>query len=161
MIPSCLKCGKDHLTKDCEIKEQENPYCINCKVYGHAACYTKCPSFPKPKKGAPIFNRNSNKFISNNVVEGLSFANIVSGNSESNDPLPSADNNNKSERQSSPQVTPSNDNNTSDFQDIIALFKIVTNIFKQFPKLKQILPALKKTKDFKQQALKLIEAVLG
>ncbi|GFW10619.1 uncharacterized protein TNCV_894141 [Trichonephila clavipes] len=51
MLPRCFKCGKQHLTKDCEIKErQENPFCINCEAYGHTACYTKCPKFPKPKK---------------------------------------------------------------------------------------------------------------
>ncbi|GFU92993.1 nucleic-acid-binding protein from transposon X-element [Trichonephila clavipes] len=44
MITRCLKCGKEHPTKDCDIKErQENPYCINCNAYGHTACYTKFP----------------------------------------------------------------------------------------------------------------------
>ncbi|GFU13409.1 nucleic-acid-binding protein from transposon X-element [Trichonephila clavipes] len=56
---TCLKCGKAHLTRDCEIKErQENPYCINCETYGHTACYTKYPKFPKPRLGNPIVNRN-------------------------------------------------------------------------------------------------------
>ncbi|GFU32545.1 uncharacterized protein TNCV_452771 [Trichonephila clavipes] len=124
MITRCLKCGKEHPTKDCDIKErQENPYCINCNAYGHTACYTKCPNFPKPKKGSPLLNRNSKKFTSNNVVEGISFANMVSGNKNNNDPSPS-NNNNKSERQSTPRVFPSNEINTSDFQDIIDLFKI-------------------------------------
>ncbi|GFY13647.1 hypothetical protein TNCV_4960171 [Trichonephila clavipes] len=59
------------------------------------------------------------------------------------DPTPANNSNNKSERQSSLQVTPSHELNSSDFQDIIALFKIISNIFKQFPKLKQILPDLK------------------
>ncbi|GFT92302.1 nucleic-acid-binding protein from transposon X-element [Trichonephila clavipes] len=37
--PRCLKCDEEHLTKDCKIKERlENPYCINCHVYGHTAC---------------------------------------------------------------------------------------------------------------------------
>ncbi|GFX26214.1 nucleic-acid-binding protein from transposon X-element [Trichonephila clavipes] len=53
--PRCLKCGNEHPTKQCPIKErQENPFCINCQEYGHSACYTKCPHFPKPKKGAPL-----------------------------------------------------------------------------------------------------------
>ncbi|GFT14178.1 nucleic-acid-binding protein from transposon X-element [Trichonephila clavipes] len=53
MLTRCLKWGK-HLTKDCEIKErQENPFCINCEAYGH----TKCPKFPKPKKGPPPDSR--------------------------------------------------------------------------------------------------------
>ncbi|GFV01414.1 nucleic-acid-binding protein from transposon X-element [Trichonephila clavipes] len=30
--PRCLKCGKEHPTKQCPIKErQENPFCINCQ----------------------------------------------------------------------------------------------------------------------------------
>ncbi|GFV35049.1 uncharacterized protein TNCV_1885871 [Trichonephila clavipes] len=89
MITRCLKCGKEHPTKDCDIKErQENPYCINCNAYGHTACYTKCPNFPKPRKGSPLVNRNSKKFTSNNVVEGISFANMVSGNKNNNDSPP-------------------------------------------------------------------------
>ncbi|GFW97915.1 nucleic-acid-binding protein from transposon X-element [Trichonephila clavipes] len=54
MEPRCLKCGKEHTTKDCEITNRvDNPYCINCHVYGHSACYTKCPRFPKPKRKEP------------------------------------------------------------------------------------------------------------
>ncbi|GFT48825.1 putative RNA-directed DNA polymerase from transposon X-element [Trichonephila clavipes] len=31
MQPRCLKCGKNHATRNCLIKErQENPFCINC-----------------------------------------------------------------------------------------------------------------------------------
>ncbi|PRD23314.1 UNVERIFIED_CONTAM: hypothetical protein NCL1_46677 [Trichonephila clavipes] len=149
MITRCLKCGKEHPTKECDIKEkQENPYCINCNAYGHTACYTKCPNFPKPGKGSPLLNRNSKKFTSNNVVEGISFASMVSGNKNNNDPPPYNNSNNKSERQSTPQVSPSNEFISSDVQDVIALLKI----------LKQILPDLKKTKDFKQQALMLMDS---
>ncbi|GFU19749.1 nucleic-acid-binding protein from transposon X-element [Trichonephila clavipes] len=47
MRPRCLKCGKDHATRNCHIKErQQNPFCINCQDFGHSACYTKCPKFP-------------------------------------------------------------------------------------------------------------------
>ncbi|GFU00018.1 uncharacterized protein TNCV_1659741 [Trichonephila clavipes] len=161
MITRCLKCGKEHPTKECDIKErQENPYCINCNAYGDTPCYAKCPNFPKPRKGYPLLNRNSKKFTSNNVVEGISFANMVSGNKNNNDSPPSNNSDNKSERKCTPQVSPSNEINSSDFQDVIALFKIVTNIFKQFPKLKQILPDLKKTNYFKQQVLMLMDAFM-
>ncbi|GFX65619.1 uncharacterized protein TNCV_4093141 [Trichonephila clavipes] len=76
--PRCLKCGKEHPTRQCPIKErQENPFYINCQEYGHSACYTKCPKFPKPKKGTPL---TANKTFESNVRrEGVSFANIVSG----------------------------------------------------------------------------------
>ncbi|GFT03371.1 hypothetical protein TNCV_2985381 [Trichonephila clavipes] len=37
MMPRCLKCGKDPATRNYEIKDrQENPFCINCKDYGHS-----------------------------------------------------------------------------------------------------------------------------
>ncbi|GFS45774.1 hypothetical protein TNIN_125651 [Trichonephila inaurata madagascariensis] len=81
-----------------------------------------------------------------------------------NDPQPPNDNSKNSERQSPPQATSTavtdNSNSSSDVQDILALFKIISNIFKQYPKLKQILPTLKKTNDVKEQALMLMEALL-
>ncbi|GFV82535.1 uncharacterized protein TNCV_3983251 [Trichonephila clavipes] len=160
MTPRCLKCGKAHLTRECEIKDrQENPFCINCEVYGHTACYTKCPKFPKPKNGYPITNRNKKVFTSNNVVEGISFANMVTGKTKNSDPQPTNTNRPIPERQSHLNPPPSDETNSSDFQDIISLFKIVSNIFKQFPKLKQIIPDLKKTNDFKKQACMLLEAL--
>ncbi|GFV75403.1 uncharacterized protein TNCV_1482491 [Trichonephila clavipes] len=160
MPPRCLKCGEEHLTKNCEIKErQENPYCINCETYGHTACYTKCPIFPKPKLGNPIVNRNKKVFTSNNVVEGISFANMVSGKNKNTDPQPANTSRSNPKRQSHPNSPPTDEINSSAFQDLISLFKIVSNIFKQFPKLKQIIPELKKTKDFQKQACMLLEAL--
>ncbi|GFV44929.1 nucleic-acid-binding protein from transposon X-element [Trichonephila clavipes] len=51
MKPRCLKCGKEHATRNCHIKERQvNPFCINCQDFGHSTCYTKCPKFPQPKK---------------------------------------------------------------------------------------------------------------
>ncbi|GFV75160.1 nucleic-acid-binding protein from transposon X-element [Trichonephila clavipes] len=76
--PRCLKCGKEHPTKQCPIKErQENPFCINCKEHGHSACYTKCPLFPKPKKGATLPMISKTKI--NKCKEGITYANVVSG----------------------------------------------------------------------------------
>ncbi|GFV84944.1 nucleic-acid-binding protein from transposon X-element [Trichonephila clavipes] len=56
MIPRCLKCGEAHQTKDCPIQRVETAYCINCQAYGHMANYSKCPLFPKPRKGKTIKN---------------------------------------------------------------------------------------------------------
>ncbi|GFT46897.1 uncharacterized protein TNCV_3989551 [Trichonephila clavipes] len=110
---------RPHETKDCEITNRvENPYCINCHVYGHSACYTKCPRFPKPKKGAPTINRNKNAFNSNNVIENVSFANIVSGNIQNNTtPQPPNQSKNR-ENQSSFQSSLSSDFNTNDVQNL-------------------------------------------
>ncbi|GFX75389.1 uncharacterized protein TNCV_1724031 [Trichonephila clavipes] len=52
MKTRCLKCGENHRTGQCPIKEKiENPLCINCNTKGHMASSTECPLFPKPRKG--------------------------------------------------------------------------------------------------------------
>ncbi|GFS90584.1 uncharacterized protein TNCV_4097791 [Trichonephila clavipes] len=137
-------------------KRTKLPYCINCEAYGHTACYTKCP---KPRKGTPISNRNNKAFASNNGVEGISFANMVSGKPKINDSQATNNKSNNSERQSHSSTPPTDEISSSDFQDLISLFKIVSNIFKQFPKLKQIIPELKKTKNFQKQACMLLEVL--
>ncbi|GFV50664.1 nucleic-acid-binding protein from transposon X-element [Trichonephila clavipes] len=56
--PRCLKCGEEHLTKDCPIKQRlETKFCINCQVYGHMANWYGCPCFPKPPKGTAKINQ--------------------------------------------------------------------------------------------------------
>ncbi|GFV09535.1 uncharacterized protein TNCV_3159321 [Trichonephila clavipes] len=116
--PRCLKCGDEHLTKDCNIKErQENPYCINCHVYGHTACYTKCPNSPTKKKGIPIFHNKAKKnFESKTVSEGTSFADALSGYVPQKiinfPPLETK------ERQSQPQIVLDKESNASDIQKI-------------------------------------------
>ncbi|GFX74588.1 uncharacterized protein TNCV_1158051 [Trichonephila clavipes] len=97
MKPRCLKCGKEHATKNCHIKERLiNPFCINCQDFGHSACYTKCPKFPQPKKGTAFTNPIKKKnFVGKWTKEGISFANVVSG--EICSQTPPENNNNKKE----------------------------------------------------------------
>ncbi|CAL1291240.1 unnamed protein product [Larinioides sclopetarius] len=46
----CLKCGKDHRTSECQIKNRMiNPVCINCGKEGHVASWRGCEKFPKPR----------------------------------------------------------------------------------------------------------------
>ncbi|GFU47144.1 nucleic-acid-binding protein from transposon X-element [Trichonephila clavipes] len=59
MHPRCLKCGEAHQTKDCSIQRTETAFCINCQAYGHMANYSKCPLFPKPRKGTTTRNNYS------------------------------------------------------------------------------------------------------
>ncbi|GFU21122.1 nucleic-acid-binding protein from transposon X-element [Trichonephila clavipes] len=59
MNPRCLKCGEAHQTKECPIQRTETAYCINCQAYGHMANYSKCPLFPKPRKGTTTRNNYS------------------------------------------------------------------------------------------------------
>ncbi|GFU61937.1 uncharacterized protein TNCV_4022241 [Trichonephila clavipes] len=127
--PRCLKCGKEHTTKECDINSRlENPFCINCQQYGHSACYTKCPKFPKPRKGAPTVNKTKNNFNSTKVVEGLSFANVLSGNT----PIINSTQIeiNPQESQSTSQSHITTETNANEAQNIMELFKIVVNIVK-------------------------------
>ncbi|GFV69032.1 putative RNA-directed DNA polymerase from transposon X-element [Trichonephila clavipes] len=89
MKPRCLKCGKNHATRNCLIKErQENPFCINCQDYGHSACYTKCPKFPQSKKGTPFADpKKKRNFATKWIKEGISFANVVSGEVPNQTPI--------------------------------------------------------------------------
>ncbi|GFV28098.1 uncharacterized protein TNCV_677861 [Trichonephila clavipes] len=51
MKTRCLKCGENHRTGRCEIKEKiADPLCINCNAKGHMASSSQCPLFPKPRK---------------------------------------------------------------------------------------------------------------
>ncbi|GFW18048.1 nucleic-acid-binding protein from transposon X-element [Trichonephila clavipes] len=79
--PRCLKCGENHLTRDCPIKQKlETAYCINCHIYGHMANYKGCPSFPKPPKGDALNNRNSYTNIYNSIVRPkVSYAQAANG----------------------------------------------------------------------------------
>ncbi|GFX41720.1 RNA-directed DNA polymerase from mobile element jockey [Trichonephila clavipes] len=79
--PRCLKCGEEHLTKDCPIKQRlETKFCINCQVYGHMANWYGCPCFPKPPKGTAKVNRNSYTNSYNSLIRpNLSYAQATTG----------------------------------------------------------------------------------
>ncbi|GFU55953.1 nucleic-acid-binding protein from transposon X-element [Trichonephila clavipes] len=48
MNPRCLKCGENHRTGECAIKEKiEKPICINCNKEGHVASLRSFPAFPQ------------------------------------------------------------------------------------------------------------------
>ncbi|GFV20692.1 nucleic-acid-binding protein from transposon X-element [Trichonephila clavipes] len=75
LTPKCLKCGDKHQTRDCQIKKLDTPFCVNCQVHGHMANYSKCPLFPKPRKGSNI---KSNPFLTNNFIRpNISYAQVT------------------------------------------------------------------------------------
>ncbi|GFU32521.1 RNA-directed DNA polymerase from mobile element jockey [Trichonephila clavipes] len=75
--PRCLKCGEEHITKDCPAKQRlETKFCINCQVYGHMANWY---GFPKPPKGTAQVNRNSYTNLYNSFVRpNFSYAQVTS-----------------------------------------------------------------------------------
>ncbi|GFY21174.1 PRE_C2HC domain-containing protein [Trichonephila clavipes] len=75
LTPKCFKCGDKHQTRDCQIKKLDTPFCVNCQVHGHMANYSKCPIFPKPRKGANI---KSNPILTNNFIRpNISYAQVT------------------------------------------------------------------------------------
>ncbi|GFT51154.1 uncharacterized protein TNCV_4817521 [Trichonephila clavipes] len=158
--PRCLKCGNEHPTKQCPIKErQDNPFCINCQEYGHTACYTKCPQFPKPKKGSPlpkIQNLNKNK-----CKEGVTFANVVSGTNFPPLPTPNATVTKPSEiKNSSKEIHGIQQEDKSDLAQKIELVNLISNILKRSPEILQILNNLKNADDDNAKTFLLVEALL-
>ncbi|GFV58589.1 nucleic-acid-binding protein from transposon X-element [Trichonephila clavipes] len=84
--PRCLKCGEEHLTKDCPIKQRlETKFCINCQVYGHMANWHGCPCFPKPPKGAAKTNKNTYTNLYNSFLRpNLSYAQVTNHSPRNN-----------------------------------------------------------------------------
>ncbi|GFW14279.1 RNA-directed DNA polymerase from mobile element jockey [Trichonephila clavipes] len=81
LTPKCLKCGDKHQTRDCQIKKLDTPFCVNCQVHGHMANYSKCPLFPKPRKGANI---NSNPILTHNFIRpNISYAQVTQKTNQS------------------------------------------------------------------------------
>ncbi|GFT68228.1 uncharacterized protein TNCV_4092701 [Trichonephila clavipes] len=157
-----LKCGKDHATRNCHIKErQENPFCINCQDFGHSACYTKCPKFPQPKKGTDFSDPIKRKKISSKwTKEGISFANVVSGEipsqtSSETESLTA----NKKEDSSSGFLT--QDNNSSDFSQVLELFNTISNLVKKNPKILDLLSKFKTANSDEEKTCLQAEALMN
>ncbi|GFW94112.1 uncharacterized protein TNCV_1713611 [Trichonephila clavipes] len=155
MKPRCLKCGKNHATRNCLIKErQENPFCINCQDYGHSACYTKCPKFPQPKKGTPFADpKKKRNFATKWIKEGISFANVVSGVPNQ---TPSEDKKEDSLRGFLSQ----DNNNTSDLTQVLELFNIISNLDKKNPKILDLLSKFKNANSDEEKTCLLAEAIM-
>ncbi|GFW97350.1 uncharacterized protein TNCV_3091881 [Trichonephila clavipes] len=83
MKTRCLKCGENHRTGMCVIKEKiVDPLCINCKAKGHLASSIKCPLFPKPRKTkekSPDNNQKQN-LNSTPVIPGLLYSQVLNSN---------------------------------------------------------------------------------
>ncbi|GFV94190.1 uncharacterized protein TNCV_4463171 [Trichonephila clavipes] len=85
MKTRCLKCGENHRTGMCVIKEKiVDPICINCKEKGHLASSIKCPLFPKPRKSKEKSPDNHQKQNLNStpVIPGLLYSQVLNSNSK-------------------------------------------------------------------------------
>ncbi|GFT39186.1 uncharacterized protein TNCV_2897101 [Trichonephila clavipes] len=162
MRPRCLKCGKDHATRNCHIKErQQNPFCINCQDFGHSACYTKCPKFPQPKKGAAFSNPIARKnFSSKWTKEGTSFANVISGEIPSQTPT-KIENQTVNEKENSSSEFLTQETNSSDFSQVLELINTISNLVKKNAKILDLLSKFKTAKSDEEKTCLLAEAIMN
>ncbi|GFX47473.1 uncharacterized protein TNCV_618321 [Trichonephila clavipes] len=159
MKPRCLKCGKEHATKNCHMKERlTNPFCINCQDFSHSACYTKCPKFPQPKKGTAFTDPIKKKiFVSKWTKEGIPFANVVSGEIPSQTP---PENNNNKKEDSSREFL-SQEDNISDLAQVLELFNIISKLVKKNPKILDLLSKFKNSNSDEEKTCLLAEAIMN
>jgi hypothetical protein len=97
MLPRCVKCGKEHLAKECNIQinsPREELFCILCKEKGHPASYRQCPKYQEAIENAKARKENKvrrqintiipSKILCNSLKSNLSFANVVKNNLNNN-----------------------------------------------------------------------------
>ncbi|GFT51144.1 hypothetical protein TNCV_4817441 [Trichonephila clavipes] len=169
MKTRCLKCGENHRTVECSIKEKiENPLCINCNTNGHMASSTECPLFPKPRNGTgktAAENRKRNENNKNSlIITGLSFAqalnpnksqqtatrgNASSASNQSKETTPTKKNDKN--KNFNKETVNNNQNESNEFGFLQAIMEI-QSIFNLFPSL---LSEMKKSFNYTNPADKL------
>ena len=88
LLPACVKCGQNHLTKDCTKPAEDAPRCVNCEGE-HPASYSGCPKLieykteMEKKKSRPtrIYRTAINSHQENTAT---SYAQILSRDSSPN-----------------------------------------------------------------------------
>ncbi|GBM98219.1 hypothetical protein AVEN_250143-1 [Araneus ventricosus] len=159
----CLKCGKNHRTAECEIKDKiPNPKCINCGKEGHVASWRGCESFPKPKLNNNYFNqfshqRNANTFNSNWTVPQKSYANAVNSNNANqiNFNTPPAQQMappNTRQTESAENINPNAVSDNLNPLDMFQALRDLREIFQAYPEIFQILLNLKNGNTVQEKA---------
>ncbi|GFY35810.1 uncharacterized protein TNCV_4841871 [Trichonephila clavipes] len=98
-----------------------------------------------PKKGTPFGDpKKKRNFASKWIKEGISFANVVSGEVPNQIPI-------DDKKEDSPHGFLSQDsNNTSDLTQVLELFQIISNLVKKNPKILDLLTKFKKLTQMKK-----------
>ncbi|GFX42071.1 hypothetical protein TNCV_2134861 [Trichonephila clavipes] len=119
------------------------------------------PNSPNPKKALPFPTRLKEKnFSSKWTKEGISFANVVSG--EIPNQIPSETEKltaNKKEDSSSGFLT--QDNNSSDFSQVLELINTISNLVKKNPKILDLLSKFKTANSDEEKTCLLAEAIMN
>ncbi|GFY27678.1 hypothetical protein TNCV_241461 [Trichonephila clavipes] len=109
-----------------------------------------------PKKGTaltdPIKKKN---FVSKWTKEGISFANVVTGEILSQTPPE----NNKKKKEDSPREFLSQEDNTSDLAQVLELFNIISKLVQKNPKILDLLSKFKNSNSDEEKTCLLAEAI--
>lgn len=107
----CVKCNVPHNPGECPRTgtTDAQPYCVNCKQFGHPASYRGCPKLAEIKRSIEIRKEqiqvgkeNKRKLVNKLVNPDISFSAIVSNSSSTNTPKPQP----HTRPQTNPNTTP-------------------------------------------------------
>ncbi|GFW09069.1 hypothetical protein TNCV_3081611 [Trichonephila clavipes] len=107
------------------------------------------------KKGTPFADpKKKRNFATKWIKEGISFANVVSGEVPNQTPI-------ENKKEDSPRGFLSQDNNnTSDLTKVLELFNIILNLVKKSPKILDLLSKFKNTNSDEEKPCLLAEAIM-
>ncbi|GFS79326.1 uncharacterized protein TNCV_3650201 [Trichonephila clavipes] len=145
MTPRCLKCGENHITKNCPITDRlKTLHCINCNEDGHMATSRQCPNFPKikPKKGETPASKNTIN-QSRIVTPEFSYANVCS-NKTKQKMAPRGETPVKTNK-SSNEKTQDNAEPTFKFENFATYITELQNLTSKFPEIFRALEDMAKT----------------
>ncbi|GFW13284.1 hypothetical protein TNCV_3767021 [Trichonephila clavipes] len=110
---------------------------------------------PAEKKRNPFRDpKKKRNFASKWIKEGISFANVVSGEVPNQIPI-------DDKKEDSPHGFLSQDSNsTSDLTQVLELFQIISNLVKKNPKILDLLTKFKKANSDEEKTCLLAEAIM-
>ncbi|GFU44373.1 hypothetical protein TNCV_1505191 [Trichonephila clavipes] len=130
----------DDITSDLADKDRKIHSASTAKTTVTRHATLNAPNSPaEKKKGTPFGDpKKKRNFASKWIKEGISFANVVSGEVPNQIPI-------DDKKEDSPHGFLSQDsNNTSDLTQVLELFQIISNLVKKNPKILDLLTKFKK-----------------
>ncbi|GFX64572.1 hypothetical protein TNCV_2688461 [Trichonephila clavipes] len=145
MTPRCLKCGDNHITKNCPITDHlKTLHCINCNEDGHMATSRQCPNFPKikPKKGETLTSKNTIN-QTRIVTPEISYANVCSNKTQQQ--MAPREETPKTSNKSSNENTQDYAEPTFKFENFATYINELQNLTFKFPEIFRALEDMAKT----------------
>ncbi|GBO33729.1 hypothetical protein AVEN_258235-1 [Araneus ventricosus] len=137
--PKCIKCGGEHATRECSIKEKlPVPKCVNCGESGHIAAWKGCKAFPVIAKPS---SKRTNR----------SYADIAAGKREKMEKTPGR----------TAEERPSTSQDLPDIKESLQAIKDLKSILGEFPTLLEAIRLCKKAKTKQEKILIILNALVS